>query len=213
MKIQIGKVMMNKTQKYLRPCLRAYGDIFRQKIAQVVSLGWGIGDMILVRNGITYQQELFVVMDTVVAKSFFLRFIEWIRCQAYYTDDYAFDDIEKGRLHMLVLKIPDQFQGAFEKFKLGEYSQMYKPKDLDFLFEDNPSAMKVIIKDHNYKIEFVNYLNELYETHVLPQEFEGELDFKPILKFETFNYDQQNSESRQALYQCNEDCNSPVEGI
>lgn len=188
MKIQIGQIYMNQTQKYLRPCLRHYGDTFRTKISQVCSVAWGIGDMILVRNGVKYEQELFVVFDTIVANKFFVRFMDWIRTQEYYQDDYVFDDIISGRLHMLILKIPDKFQGAIEKFKLGEYSKMYDVADINFLFGELEDSKRVIIRDHNYRMKFVDNLNDLYDTVILPNEFQGELDFSPKDENEIFNY-------------------------
>jgi hypothetical protein len=189
MRIQIGQIALNKTQAYMRPCLRDYGDLFRLKVSQVCTLAWGIGDMIMIANGVDYHQCLFMLIDTAVSKHFFLKFMDWIKCQPYYIDDYVYDDIEKGRMHMIVLKIPERHQGALEKFKMGEYSQMYQMSDLNYLFDNNPDIARVIIKDHNYKVEFVNKINQLYETHISPNEFQGELDFKPKSEEEIFNYE------------------------
>lgn len=198
MKIQIGEIYMskvsgqktiytNKTRKYLLPCLKEYGANFIVRLSNVFKIAVGIGDIVISNRKIKHEKHIFILLESTIAAPYFVEFIEWIRQEPMYQDDYVFDNIQKSTAHMVILKIPEKFYDTFETFKLGDYSKMYTKEEINKFFSNNPDIQKVFIKDHNYKIEFVGRLNKKYGTTLTPNEYEGELETKPD-ENEIFNH-------------------------
>lgn len=200
MKIQIGEVYMdkvteqktmypNKTRKYLLPCLREYGSTFLTKINNVFKVAVGIGDMVVTNNSENkYERHIFILLDSTKAKPYFLKFMDWIKDQPMYEDDYVYDNIQKSTYHMVILKFPEKYYDSFETFKKGKYSEMFtNPEDFDF-FKTYPEVQKVFIKDRNYRIEFTYKVNKIFGTTIKPEEWDGELDFPPTEKTDVFNH-------------------------
>lgn len=199
MQIQIGDVVMdkdkklivypNKTYKYLTPCLKKHGAKFVSRFNAVCKRAIGLGDMLFVEGKeTTFEHHLFILLDSTVAKQHFNRFVEWIKEQDYYVDDYVYGDILKSQLHMVVIKLPEEYNTALSHFHKGQYSQMFSSQeDIDTLFENHPETKLVLLKDHNYRIKFVRELNREFNTTLKPEEYEGELDTPPNKKTEYFN--------------------------
>jgi len=199
MKIQVGEIYMdkvtnkpflypNKSRKYLLPCLKDYGEVFMNKLDNVFKIAVGVGDIVVSNRGIKYEKHIFILLNSVFLPKFFIDFIDWIREQPMYADDYVFHNIQKSESHMVVLKIPEKFYSSMEKFKLGEYSKMYNTKELNQYFRNNPDIYKTFIKDHNYKLVFVDKMNKEFNSQVESKEYNGELDFPPKPSNEIFNY-------------------------
>lgn len=195
MKIQIGEVLMNtakvtypiknKTLLYLIPCLKRYGEEFKQMYTGPFKLALGIGDMIVAGQ---YERHLFILIDTRIKTKLFIAFLNWVREQEYYQEDYVYGDIKKSPCHMVIVKIPDEFTESFEKFTLGKYSEMYTLNQIDELFSNHPETKKVLVKDRLYAIKFVRRLNKEYNTNMSTDEYleGGELDRPPITQEEYF---------------------------
>lgn len=199
MKIQIGEVYMdkvtsqkiiypNKTKKYLLPCLKEYGEEFEKKIKSVFKVAVGLGDMVISNRGMLHERHIFILIDSTIAVKFFIDFIDWIKDQTMYEDDYVFGDIQKSCFHMVVLKFPEKFWGLFLPFKRGEYSTMFSSETITQLFSNHPNVLKVLIRDHNYRIVFTKKLNKIYGLSLSPYEYEGELDMPPKDEEEIFNH-------------------------
>lgn len=197
MKTQVGEIFMqavekqilpryNKTRKYLLPCLMDYGKEFTDKLNGVYKVAAGIGDIIISNKGIKHEKHIFILLDTTIARNFFITFLDWIREQPQYEDDYVYGNILNSKFHMVIIKLPEKYYGTFETFKLGKYSEMYSKKEIDVLFKNSKTYKKVITKDYNYKIEFVKELNELFDSTITPEEYDGEYDLPPDKK-EIFN--------------------------
>lgn len=200
MKIQLGEVYMdrvtnaktlypNKTRKYLLPCLLDYGEVFTAKLSNVFKVAVGIGDIITDNCGFTHEKHIFVLLDSTIANRFFLRFMNWIRDQPMYEDDYVYGNVQKSTYHMVVLKLPEKFWDTIDKFKVGEYSKMYNYETISKFFEEHSEVRNVLIKDHNYKLVFVNRrLNRKFNTSIEPEDYHGELDFPPTEESDKFNH-------------------------
>lgn len=197
MKIQIGDIFVNeerraivyqnKTCKYITPLLSSLGVDFVMKYNTVFKLAIGIGDFLYTEDQ-KIESHLFILLKSTIAPLHFRHFLAWIKEQDYYRDDYVFDNIQKSDMHMVVIKMPELVTNeALTQWTAGNYSKMYPITFVDRFFKDFPNVQKVLIKDHNYKIEFVKEVNEKYETDVTPEEFTGELDFKPTESEEYFN--------------------------
>lgn len=188
MKIQLGNIVINKTKKYLAPCLKAYGNDFEGWIQTVFKLGIGIGDIVTIRSNIKLEKHLFILIDTNVYPENFERFQLWIRGQEMYEDDYAYDNILKGHLHMVVVKLPEEFYDTHETFKKSQYSKMYNQDQLKKLFRDKPDVKKILVKDHSYKMEFAKQIKDMYDVELKPEEIDDKFEFDfPINDDELFN--------------------------
>lgn len=183
MRVQLGTIYINRTKKYLVPCLSEYGDEFVSKIVNLFKLAIGIGDFALLDMGMNLEKHIFILIDTKLSKRNFISTINWLRLQDYYSLDYPFDDIHTGHLHMIIIKVPEKYHNALENFRKSKYSKMYSHEDLLRLFNNKKQELKVFKKDKAYLVEFVRMVNERYNTFVQPDSWEGELDF-PIRKEE-----------------------------
>jgi hypothetical protein len=181
MKIQIGEIILNKTKKYLAPCLNAYGKEFTDKLNAVFKVGIGIGDMILINNNIQYEQHIFILIDTKLAPTQWKSFIKWIKKQDMFEDDYSFDNISTGQFHMVIIKLPESCYKAAQLFKKSQFSKMFSVTEVEQYFINKPDEKGVLIKDDNYRIKHTKILNEMFGTTINPEELEGEFDF-PVRK-------------------------------
>lgn len=179
----------SRTTKYLVPCLKEYGPEFTGMLQAVYKIAAGIGDAVLINRDIKHEKHVFILLDSAKPMHIhFNKFIEWIKEQEYFVDDYVYGDIQKSSFHMVILKFPEKYYDSFQTFKLGGYSEMYKREDIEKFFENHPTTKDVLIKDHNYRIKFTAKLNRLFGAQVTPEEYEGELDFKPTEIGEIFNH-------------------------
>lgn len=192
MKIQTGTILLNKTQRYLMPSLRAYGAEFEKRFNFLFKVAVGIGDIILIDKGVSYEQHLFVLFDTTnnssshphVGQLHFQEFLSWIRQQDMFEEDYAFDCIANGKMHMVVIKLHPSCYKALQQMKQSQFSKMYTLEEINAYFKNKPDIQQILIKDHNYRIEWTKQLNALFDTEI--DEVEGELDFPLRKEEETF---------------------------
>ena len=177
-KIQIGQLIMNKTSKFIKPCLKLYGDDFRKKLSSVFKLAYGIGDMYINQK---YEKHIFILIDTQKCLNHFVSTLEWIQSQDCYEDDYAYDHLVNGRLHMLVIKLPNGID--LDQFLSGKYSKMYTDKEIINLLDDESKA--VVIKDKNYRITFVEKVNKQFKSNLKLTELpiESELEIPPNIPY------------------------------
>lgn len=200
MKFQIGQVSLdqvtgqsiihpNRTRKYLLPCLREYGDVFTNKLNNVFKVAVGLGDMVISNR---YYKEperhIFILINSKIAPDHFKDFIEYIRDQEFYQDDYAYGNLQKTNLHMVVIQFPKKHWDSFDTFKTGQYSKMFNEETIKAMFQNkSDETPRVLIKDHNYNIIFTRRLNRLFGSSLKAGEYDGELDLPPNNVEETFN--------------------------
>jgi len=187
MKIQLGSIYTNKTKKYLLPTLIKYGDIFEKKFTNLFKLAIGVGDICLIDMGIVIEHSIFILIDTKFSRATFKNIMTWMRSQEYYKFDYPFDDLHTGHLHMLVIKIPERYEGSSTEFKKSNYSKMYEFKDLNELFEGREKELNVFNKDPKLLITFVNKINKMFKTEVSSDGWEGEIELPLKDEEEYFN--------------------------
>lgn len=186
--IQLDRIVMNKTEKYLKPCLKYHGEEFTNRLSLIFKLGYGIGDMLVDKK---YEQHIFVLVDTLKCVQFWTEFIEdYFRELDFYEDDYAVDNLENGRLHMLVIKLPDNCIDKKNEFVKGRYSKMYSNDEIQKLLKAEDTKA-IVVKDSNYRVEFVKKINDYFKTNLKESELaaDAELDFPPDIEEnkETFN--------------------------
>ncbi len=208
MQIQRGKLYENKTWRYLFPCLRFYGEDLMNRLAGFFKLAVGVRD---------YNREdkfncIYILIDTNLAlsedsqiqryKNNFAEFLEWLRYQEYYVTDYIY---EKD-MHMVALKLPNEYNATYMNFIQGKYSIMYNLKEKRDYFRyiqvsNKEAELKhntklkitkdILDKDNKYVATFVKIVNGEYKSNATREDFlEAELDFPPIKKEEIFNFEE-----------------------
>ena len=200
MNIQVGEIIMdrvtkqriifpNKSRKYLLACLREYGEEFAFRISDIFKVAVGLGDIVVRNRGFKHEKHLFVLVDVSVAYSFFVTWMEYFKKHKAYQDDYVFGNFTKSNLHMFIIKFPEKYYDAFETFKLGEYSKMYKKADIDRFFSNHKEYSQVLLKDKNYRFRFARQLNAKYGTTLTAGDIseDMELDEPPTEESEIFN--------------------------
>lgn len=213
MQIQNGKLYENRTWKYLYPCLNYYGEELMSKLSTFFKLAVGIND----HNKREKEQCIYILVDTNIPllsdkdrqnyKNKFSKFLSWVSYKYYYVSDYPFDDNK----HMVVLKIPRDFNTSYVHFVKGNYSQMYTTKSLNNYFKyinisnkeleiRQNKKMKVtrsvLSKDSKYVSTFVNIVNHEFKSDATVEDFkDAELDFPPKKEEEIFNYKEEFKEA------------------
>jgi hypothetical protein len=189
-------ILPSKTSKYLLPCLKQYGRIFTNYLNKVYKVAAGIGDTIIInrKEDVKHEKHVYILLDgkAPTFNSTLHDFLAWIRDQTYYVDDYVYGDIQKSNFHMVIIQFPVEHHHAFDNFKAGKYSLMYRKDDLEKFFANHPNTVKILTKDHNYRVKFTRKVNKLYnligQHAIKPEEWDGELDFDPTDETEIFNH-------------------------
>lgn len=181
MKIETGKFYVNKTRKLLLPCLKDHGEKLMKAVNSLQKLAVGIGDHYIEDS--LDQNNLFLLVDT--RHQDFSKILIWLKKQPFFVKDYPFDDILSGYQHIIILKIPDDYQVAKTEFVKGKYSRMYTKNQVDHLFGN--VYIDVFARDQKSIQSFVDTVNKVYDANIQYEKWEGEVDFPPIRKEEVFS--------------------------
>lgn len=189
MEIKIGHLYENRTQKYLLPILLSYGESFQVKLNSIFNLAFGIHDTFLDRSVHEDQRYIYILCDRKCMPAKFWNFLNYVKHQEYYIMDYAFDDIEAGRKHMIVLNFPEQFHNAYDMFLLGNYAQMYTDEEIKLYIKPTNPIIQVLKRTNLMQAVFIKNLKDTYGTEVTFEEAkEMEYDFPYKKEEEIFNY-------------------------
>jgi hypothetical protein len=136
----------------------------------------------------------FIVLDKLYMPSKYNNTMTWIRNQEYYVNDYPYDDIETGRMQVLVIKVPKEFHRAYDLFLLGKYSLMYDDETIEKYFYDDdelrPEVKRILRRSPLALDGFVKKLKASFgnDLKVSREDFQdAEYDFPPQLKYEILN--------------------------
>jgi len=194
MNIQIGKLYINKTVKYLVPGLSFYGPTLKTKLNLVFKLAFGIHDTLLEGSHLEGQKNIFILVDKLVRPELFQNFMDWVKHQEYFVTDYSYDAIMEAhsRKHMIVLAYPPVMGDVYEKFLLGKYSKMYTKKEITNYFaeESKLESRQVLMKIVHAKQRFISLIKSTFDTQLEEQDFllgSWEYDLPPNQEEEFFN--------------------------
>jgi hypothetical protein len=198
MNIQHGKLYKNKTFKYLYPLLKYYGQELKIKLNLLSKLAMGIGDT----NKTLDYKHLYILVDSSPQfRTYLSEFLEFVRDQSYYVEDYVYSTNQ----HMIVFTLPTKAEYVIQTFLAGKYSDMYSTKEIDYMFEHIPNMdnkeiiikrnkelveiKKVLKKDTSILPEFLKRINMDFGVEADSTKFKNaELDYPPNLEEEIFNY-------------------------
>lgn len=206
MDIQIGKQYVNKTWRFLAPCLRGHGTTFVNKFNSLYKLAVGIHDTFLDGSSISNGRNIYVLIDKGYKPREYEKFLDYIRYQDYFKGEYCAEpDLIPARKYMVVLEVPKIFYNAYDKFLQGKYSEMYTTDELNILFSSvlkkrnlSPSEKikrrdygiltKTLEESFEYYIKVLNkeFNTTVKATDIVASEVEWELPLKK--QEEIFNY-------------------------
>lgn len=190
MKIELGTIYQNRTLRYLVPAFNLYGEVFKIKFNTIFKVAFGIQDSLLEGSYLEDQQNIYILIDKAVKNNLFLSYMNWIKLQKYYVADYAYDNLENGRFHMLALAFPEHMSLSYSEFKKGNYSLMYSKDEVESLFK-NEEVKAVLLKKDSAFSSYNKILKENFGTELSFEEFKsfnGEYDIPPKREEEYFNY-------------------------
>jgi hypothetical protein len=192
--IELGKLYVNRTVKYLVPALNFYGPTLKTKLNLVFKLAFGIHDSLLEGTHLEGQKNIFILVDKLVRPDLFQNFMDWVKHQEYYVTDYAYDSIleHNSRKQMIVLAFPPELADVYDKFLLGKYSLMYTKNEINLFFgdENKATARHVLFKTLFAKEQFKLLVKEVFNVQLEEQDFlqgSWEYDLPPNKEEEFFN--------------------------
>ncbi len=206
MQIQSGKLYENRTWKYLYPCLKHYGDELMDKLSSFFKVAVGVHDHNRKEDG----NCIYILIDTNIPlasdydrqeyKRKFTKFLDWVSYKHYYVTDYIF---EKDK-HMIVLRLPHDYDITYINFVNGKYSKMYPQRVVNEYFkyitisnkeiEDRQNSKirttrAILTKNKSYLPTFVDIVNKDFNTDITVEDYkDAELDYPPKKEEEIFNY-------------------------
>lgn len=201
MKLDAKQLYVNRTFKYLLPCLYEFGNQFVIKYAGTVKYAVGIGDAYIVKE--KDERWVFLLLNKKRETARFQDFLNFTRVQKYYVRDYPYDNPSSG-MHMIVVKLPEQCHETYDKFVEGKYSEMYTEEQFQNLFDKKykegvkahqvwQESKKVLQKSPDAIPSFIKQIQEEFghDIRLSRKDLEGkELDFPISYSMETeiFNY-------------------------
>jgi hypothetical protein len=206
MDIKIGKQYVNKTWRFLVPCLRGHGTTFVNKFNPLFKLAVGIHDTYLDGSTISNGRNIYILIDKKYKPNEYEKFMDYIKYQDYFKGEYCPDsEVVSSRKHIVIIEVPKQFNNAYDNFLQGKYSKMYSDDELKILYA-SILAKKSLTDDQKAKMRdyeilsktgtdglntFLKSVNEEFDVIVNPSDFttpetEWELPLKK--KEEIFNY-------------------------
>lgn len=192
MNIRIGKQYVNKTWRFLIPCLRGHGNVFVKKFNPIYKLAVGIHDSLLDGSQISNGRNIYLMLDKKYRPNDYNKFMEYIVCQDYFRADYCPDsEIISSRKHIVVIEVPEIYNNAYDMFLQGRYSEMYTPEQLNNLFsgDTRKKDYEILSKSGNALSEFIKNVNQEFDVKSSKKDFYGsECEFPLIKKEEIFNY-------------------------
>lgn len=191
MKIQIGQLYINRTWKYLFPCLKGHGPACTEVINSMFKLAVGIDD--------TTQKEykgksILLMVDSKFLEKEFRKGLAWLKIQDFYITDYVAEAslTSMSRKHIIQVRIPEVYETAYEHFIRNEYSKMYTEEQIVALFTQNIFSPYVGVLQRSKQAfnTFIEEINAMYDTKLKAADFAGDIEYDhPIIpEEEIFNF-------------------------
>lgn len=166
----------NKTRQYLLPSLKLHGKEFVKKFSSLHFFAAGLYDT---------ERSIYENSITILANG---KKSEIDLNIPYLIDEYFFGELLYGELHALVFELP--VKGSSDRFIRGEYSLMYpNPQRIFSANIKDPFKAKLLNQALGVCTKSDKYKKELEKILRVKIDNDAELDSKPNLSKEIFNYD------------------------
>lgn len=213
MKLEVGKLHVNQTYKYLAEVLtrslpKEFVSMFVKYDLHNCVNGWFIDDLEY-QEAVGGEYLLFCVVDingkfnnqykryesVRQGRKNFYEFLEYFKKSKHGFYDYVYDDLRMPHRHVLVFNLI-KFKGSYDFFKTGSYSKMFDKdqlKELNITNRVTNSRIKllynVLTKNEEARSTFEERVNNKFKSQwKMPHDYEGEYDVYPIMKEEILNY-------------------------
>lgn len=189
----IKNMVRNKTSRFLLPCMRYHGKKFLDLLSKTKIESCGINDYLRTGVSIPENPYLYILINKKTCINSFNRLLEYLQYEDYFIEDYPVaEDPMDLTYHMIVLKVPAQFEKSYQHFLNGEYSKMYNQEQLKSCFYNSKNKvrendLKILLKDSSSKENFINILKETFNINYLPETLEFDEHELPI----TLNLDKE----------------------
>lgn len=205
-----GKIFINRSYKYLSPCMKLYGEEFITKMRLLCGLAIAIQDFgyNTTPESRIFENNIYYVIDTNGEYTFgkhinvekskidFFMVISWLRQQDFYVRDYPLDSGKSGSQHIIVLKLPLDLIG---KFINGDYANLYDKHTLDLIVPKTVKVIRteelnpvyaVLSKDDSYLPTYLKQLNDEYNTRLTVDDIKHhtQFDIPPLPKNEIIRW-------------------------
>jgi len=191
MNIKIGKLYVNKTWRFLAPCLRGHGDAFVKKFNPLHKLAVGIHDSLLDGSELSNGRNIYLMIDKEYKPREYKKFMEYLEYQEYFKGTYCPDsEITSSRKQIIILEIPEIFKESYDHFLKGEYSKMYSEEQIKLFFGNSTKKkdFEILSRSGEALKEFVTKVNKEFNTETSIKNFdECEWELPLIKKEEIFN--------------------------
>lgn len=194
------KEIINKTRRYLTaPVVRYYGEDFLSLLRENLHvIACGINDTLHPK-----EYCLYVLVDS--SRSLFFNNVLTRLDSFNFIEHYPFGELLSGKLHMVVIDIPEKFKNAYDMFSQSKYSMMFSKQDIQkyiLSVVGLSDAAQTMLKTPEKRASFekeVNYYGKYYmEQSELDKRVDqvtwitlnedSELDFLMRPSEEIFNY-------------------------
>jgi len=183
-------IINNRTRKFLLPLLGSMDPSWIAEVNKFYSVAVGLAD----GKYYPYLEEPSILLLKNVKSSridSFNESLDLIKKNPYFIKDYIFADAIDSWLHMFVVRIPKNFENAYNYFLQSKYSMMYNDTQKKRFFTPNRTKLnwqakkkvrEILDKSPSAKTEL-----ELKLNVAIPEQ--AELDSKIDLNYEVFNYE------------------------
>lgn len=185
----------NRTHIYLVHIFKKYGEEFEKYFRTAGFISFGIGNF-RINKETNHVHCLADIRGYRNMKCNFKESLEFFRAHEAYVSDYVYTK-SNSPYHTIVLKLPEDNTSMIDDFIEGNFSRLYSEEDLQHIkkyvvFPDGFQVMSkpygVITKDKLYRSLFQDIIREEFNFPNFVLEDDREIDFKPSLKQEIFNY-------------------------
>lgn len=188
LKIESNSCFENKTKKYLTPLLKCYSDKIKDFYFKLQKCAFAIDDVIAVKCGIRFNNCLFILVKIDNNINVFNSFLNNLKKEDFYQYDYCYENILLWKYHIIVVKIPNEYEQSYNYFKEGKYSKMFEKQDIKKFFV-NKETINVLMKNKEYKKDFKKKIQKEFNYNdYIPDDICEEFDIPYSKKQEILNY-------------------------
>lgn len=178
--------LKNKTFEYLTPLLRSYPNII-SKLNNLSVIAYCIGDYFDKENT---TPSFYIMIDSEYKKDDFFKFINFLEDTNYFIKYYN----HSVNIYVIVIKILEEHQNAYYKFKESKYSKMFTKDEISTYFDNTPrrKTYEKLRKSEKGKQLYLDLLVNEYnidlETEDIEHHEEYDLPLEVSMSYEIFNY-------------------------
>lgn len=171
---KINNEYINKTWKYLLPCLKGHGQDFVSKYNQLYKLACGIHDSCINNYRLLEDKLIYILINKSYATNKFNDFMDFLSDKHYFKGAYCPDyDLLKSNKMMVIIQVPERFFDTYDSFLEGNYSKMYTRQEIEILFNNEKKIKQyhILTKDKKSFNDFIDSVSK--EFHISPSELSG----------------------------------------